>query len=95
MLYNIQPYSIKQAKALGVIIKPSKKKYKKVDVFDKSGNYLVSIGDNRYKDYPTYLAEGDTEYANERRRLYKIRHSGEGDENRKGTAGYFSYYILW
>ena len=68
-------------------------KNKKIDVFDKYGRYIVSIGAKGYADYPTYMLILGKKYADERRRLYKIRH----DENRrkKGTAGFFAYNILW
>jgi hypothetical protein len=92
-MYKITDYSKDKAKELGVIIKPSSKKNKKIDVFDNKGEYIVSIGDDRYKDRPTYLKEKGKEYADERARLYKIRHSR--DRNVKGTAGYYADKILW
>jgi hypothetical protein len=91
--YNITDYSYKQAKKLNVIIKPSTKKNKKIDVFDKSGNYILSIGDIRYKDYPTYIIENGLEYANNRKKLYMIRH--KNNINVKGTPGYYAFHILW
>ena len=39
---------------LNVIIKPSINKNKKIDVFSNSGNFISSIGDIRYNDYPSY-----------------------------------------
>ena len=53
-MYVIKKYSYDQAKKLGVTIKPSENKNKKIDVF-KDGNFICSIGDSRYKDYPTFL----------------------------------------
>ena len=92
MSYRIKEYSKKQAKKLGVTIKPSKSKGKKIDVF-KNDKKLASIGALGYKDYPTYIKEKGKKYANERRRLYKIRH--KKDRNIKGSAGYYADKILW
>lgn len=93
MSYKIKQYSFDQAKALNVIIKPSVKKNKKLDVYNHSGQYITSIGDSNYKDYPTYLEEKGREYALERRKLYQLRHNGE--HLKRGTAGYYAWYILW
>lgn len=92
-MYKIRPYSYNRAKELGIDIKPSTRKGKKIDVFDKYGNYIVSIGDIRYADYPTYIEmEGET-FANSRRKLYKIRH--EKDRKQVGSAGYYADKLLW
>lgn len=91
--YKIKPYSYAQAKKLGVKIKPSDKPDKKIDVMDWNNNYILSIGAKSYKDYPTYLEEKGKEYAEERRRLYKIRH--EKNRHKLGTASYYSSNILW
>jgi hypothetical protein len=92
-MYEITQYSKDQAKKLGVMIKPSTRKNKKIDVFDKNLEYITSIGDNRYKDFPTYKKEKGEEYANKRREAYKKRH--EKDRHIKGTAGFFADKILW
>lgn len=92
-MYSITDYSKERAKELGVIIKPSSKKNKKIDVYDIQGNYIVSIGDSRFKDFPTYILEKGREFAENRRRLYRIRHSK--DRNVKGSAGYYADKILW
>tara|TARA_B100001059_G_scaffold219719_1_gene241027 strand:+ start:1100 stop:1375 length:276 start_codon:yes stop_codon:yes gene_type:complete len=91
-MYEITDYSKQQAKKLGVQIKPSTRKDKKIDVF-KNDTKVASIGAKGYKDFPTYKKEKGLAFAEERRRLYKIRH----DENRrkKGTAGFFADKILW
>jgi hypothetical protein len=92
-MYEITQYSKDQAKKLGVMIKPSTRKNKKIDVFDKNLEYITSIGDNRYKDFPTYKKEKGEEYANKRREAYKKRH--EKDRHTRGTAGYYADKILW
>jgi hypothetical protein len=54
-MYKITNYSFKKAKDLNVIIKPSTRKNKKIDVFSKDGDYIVSIGVVGYLDFPTYI----------------------------------------
>jgi hypothetical protein len=93
MSYEIKPYSYLQAKKLGVKIAPSNKSSKKIDVFDWNNQYILSIGAKGYGDYPTYLIQKGKEYADNRRRLYKIRHNK--DRNILGSAGYYADQILW
>ena len=89
-MYNIKKYSFDEAKKLGVEIKPSKIKNKKIDVF-KGDVFICSIGDSRYNDYPTYL-EINRELADKRRMLYHQRHKKDNIEN---TKGYYALKILW
>ena len=89
MVYEIQPYSFKKAKDLGVKIKPSTKKGKKIDVF-KNDKLVTSIGASGMGDYPTYLKNEGKSFAEERKRLYNIRHS-----KNTGVAGFYSSSILW
>lgn len=89
MVYEITPYSFKQAKKLGVEIKPSTNKKKKIDVF-KSGEKVASIGSAGMGDFPTFMKEKGEAYAKERRRLYKLRHS-----KNTGLAGKYANEILW
>lgn len=91
-MYEIKPYSFTQAKKQNVIIKPSTRKNKKIDVYDKSNKFITSIGNTGYKDYPTYL-QVDKGLAEERKRLYKIRHNK--DRQVVGTAGFYADKILW
>ena len=90
MAYQIKQYSKDQAKKLNVIIKPSSKGNFKIDVYDSKSNYITSIGDKRYSDYPTYIESKGIEYANKRRELYRIRH-----KNDSGERGYYAKSILW
>jgi hypothetical protein len=92
MSYDITDYSFKQAAKLGVDIKPSTKKNKKIDVI-RENKVIASIGDKRYSDFPTYMKERGLVFAKERRKLYKARHSK--DLGKKDTAGYFANRILW
>ena len=89
-MYKIKDYSYKKARDLSLDIKPSKKAGKKIDVY-KNGDYITSIGDNRYKDYPTYVLENGKSYADERKRLYHIRHKKDVKHLRGGLAS----KILW
>jgi hypothetical protein len=90
--YKIKKYSYDQAAALGVIIKPSNKKNKKIDVYIDD-TFILSIGAAGYSDYPSYLEDKGKEYADERRRLYKLRHAK--NINVIGSAGYYADKILW
>jgi uncharacterized membrane protein YebE (DUF533 family) len=90
-MYNISNYSFNQAKKLGVEIKPSSRKGKKIDVF-KNGDKVASIGAIGYKDYPTYMKE-DKRLAEQKRKAYKARH--KIDRTIKGSAGYYADKILW
>ena len=97
-MYKISKYSFEQAKKLGVTIKPSNVDGKKIDVFNKKGEKVASIGALGMGDYPTYMRlekEGKVEKgtAVKRRKLYKQRH--ESDRHTKGTNGYFADKILW
>ena len=93
MSYSISQYSFKKAKSLGVTIKPSTRKNKKIDVFDKDGKKLASIGDMRYLDYSMYIKQKGKAFADKRKSLYRVRHGRVKDN--KGTPGYFAYRILW
>ena len=88
-MYHILPYSYNKAKELGVEIKPSTRKNKKIDIF-KNNNYICSIGQLGYNDYPTYIRDKGVEYANKRRYLYNIRH-----RNDESLAGKYAKKILW
>jgi len=88
-MYNIKKYSKNKAKELNVVIKPSKIKNKKIDVF-KNDKKIASIGDIHYKDYPTYILEKGKSYANTRRKLYNQRH-----KNDNGIAAFYASSLLW
>lgn len=92
MVYTISEYSKKQAKKLGVEIFVSSNPKKKIDVF-KDGEKIASIGAIGYKDYGTYLKEKGKAYADDRQRLYRLRHKGE--EKVIGSPGYWALKILW
>jgi hypothetical protein len=94
--FQISDYHRRKARSLSVNINYSKSPGKKLDVF-KDGKKVASIGASEYWDYISYLkAEQDglfpKGYADERRRLYKIRHN---KNNKPGTPGYYALNILW
>ena len=92
MSYKISEYSFNQAKKLGVVIKPSTNKKKKIDVI-KNRVVIASVGAIKYKDYSTYIKEKGIQYADKRRKLYKIRH--EKDRHNVGSPGYYADKLLW
>ena len=90
--YFITNYTKNQAKKLGVVVKKSKIKGKKIDVF-KNEKKIASIGAIGYMDYPSYIKTKGKKYAEERRKLYKQRHNK--DRNVKGSNGYYADKLLW
>ena len=84
-MYIIKDYSFNKAKLLGLTIKPSIKKGKKIDVY-KNNDYVASIGAINYNDYPTYVEKKGIDYANQRRILYHQRH--KKDLSKINSAGY-------
>jgi hypothetical protein len=91
-MYDILPYTKTQAKKLGVEVKPSTRKGKKIDVF-REGNKIASIGALDMGDYPTYQKTQGKVFADKRRELYKIRH--KKDSGKKDSPGYFADRLLW
>lgn len=93
MSYKITSYTKTQAKKLGVKVASSKTKGKKIDVFNKEGKKIASVGALGYGDFPTFKKTKGNEYANKRRQLYKQRH--EKDRHVKGSKGYYADKLLW
>ena len=92
MAYKPTKRQLLNAQKLGVIIVPSSNSRKKIDVY-RNGKKISEIGATGYLDYDGYIRTEGLKVANERRRLYKLRH--EKDRHRKGTAGYYADKILW
>lgn len=91
-MYKIKDYSYKQADRLGVEIRPSANLKKKIDVFNKKGDKIASIGAKGYGDYPSYL-EKNKKLAEQKREGYKARHSI--DRKVRGSPGFYADKILW
>jgi len=107
-MYQITNYTKQQAKKLGVKVKPSTNKKKKIDVFIKDGTgkekKISSVGGVKtdgsyYNDYPTYLKNDGKKKAEERRRLYRIRHAKDRQRVSGGLEkqkpGYWADRLLW
>jgi hypothetical protein len=92
MAYKITRYSYNKAKLLGVTIKPSNVKGKKIDVY-KNGEKVASVGALGMGDYPTFIKTKGKEFADRRRKAYKMRH--EKDRHIRGSAGWYADKILW
>jgi hypothetical protein len=87
-MYQITDYTKRRAKEIGVQVKPSEKRGKKIDVY-KDGKYIDSVGAVGYSDYGTYMKEEGKAVADERRRLYHLRHT----KNSLGEL--LSRWLLW
>jgi hypothetical protein len=88
-MYKINKVQKEIADRLGLKIFPSVKKDKKLDVY-KNEKYVTSIGAKGYDDYYSHLKNHDKVFADERRRLYLIRH-----KNNVGDAGMLAKRLLW
>jgi len=96
-MYRIKAGQRAAARQLGVVIRPSTSKGKKIDVF-KYGVKIAAIGDVEYSDYWSYIQDERAGRvpkgtAEERRRLYRVRHAQECTA--KGTPGFYACKILW
>jgi len=91
-MYQIKQYTRDQAKRLNVTVRASTNKNKKIDVF-KDKKKISSIGFKGYSDYPTYMQTKGKKFADERRRLYKIRH--EKTRHVKDSPSYYADQLLW
>ena len=98
--YSIKTLQKTKAKNLGVTIKQSTNKLKKLDVF-KDGKKVASIGamypDGRpYNDYATYLQKLTKPEADKKRKNYLARHKNEPKmKDGKRTPSYYADKILW
>jgi len=92
MPYTITKYTRRQARRIGVTVKPSLNRTKKIDVF-RDGIKIAAVGAYGMNDYPTYMKLRGSKYAKTRRRLYKIRH--DSDRKEKWTNGWLADQLLW
>ena len=91
-MYKILKYTKDRALEYGVKVKPSKIKNKKIDVI-YNGDVIASVGNINYLDFPNYIKLYGLDYANNRRRLYWIRHAK--DIKKIGSAGFWAGVLLW
>ena len=75
MTYIISSYTRRRARVLGVAVRRSTTKNKKIDIIKNGKEVVASVGDSRYKDYPSLIRTKGKEKADKRRRLYKMRHN--------------------
>jgi len=92
MVYSITNYTYKQAIKIGVKVKPSTNKTKKIDVY-KNDKKIASVGAYKMNDYPTYMKLKGKSFAKTRRKLYKLRH--EKDRHKKWSRGWLADKLLW
>ena len=92
-MYQVSEYTKKKAEMLNVIVFPSENPKYKIDIYDSKGIYLFSGGAKGYLDYAHYIKKYGQEYADERRRLYRIRHRKE--IKAEGTRGWYIAKLLW
>jgi len=90
MSYSITPWTHRQARKLGLEVKPSRKQGKKIDVF-RDGYYIASIGYKGMGDFPTYRETKGEAFAKERRRLYHLRHK----DGPVDSPAFLSKRLLW
>lgn len=91
--YTITNYTKRKAKQLGVTVKKAKNSNKKIDVFNKDGKKVATVGACGYKDYPTFLKKDGKDVANERRRAFKSRF--QRHRTKRGTNAYWADQLLW
>ena len=91
-MYTIKKYTYKRAKHLGLRVRPSTDKTKKIDVY-KQNKKIASVGAYGMNDYPTYIQKNGLKYAKTRRRLYRIRH--EKDRHKRLSNGWLADKLLW
>lgn len=87
-MYQITDYTKDKAKRAGLTVKPSKRKGKKIDVY-QHGDYLASVGASNYSDFPHYIQSHGLKYAQERQRLYHLRH------NKDSLGERLASLLLW
>ena len=92
MPYIITDYTLKRAKQMQVTVQLSQKKNKKIDVL-KNGVRIATIGDSRYKDFPTYVIENGIEFANNRKMLYYMRN--KKNIEKINSNGFYAAKLLW
>ena len=90
--YLIKDYTYEKSRMYGLVVKPSLKKGKKIDVF-QNDKKIASIGDINYLDFPSYVLSHGKLYAENRRRLYRCRHNK--DILIKYSSGWLAYHLLW
>ena len=93
-MYTISDYTKDRADELGLVVKPSTKKNKKIDIYDKrDGQYITSVGQLGYSDYPTYIKEKGKDYADKRREAFYKRFGKKAEK--PYTNAFYAAKLLW
>jgi hypothetical protein len=92
MTYQITSRQRSNAKRIGVKIKPSTVKGKKVDVF-KGDKKVASIGALGMKDFDLWKKSEGIEKAKARQKAFKSRFQKQ--RTKVGTPAYYADQILW
>ena len=93
MEYDILPYTYERARELDVVVYPSDNPKYKIEIYDKTGNFMFYGGSPKYSDFPHYIQSHGKEFAEKRREMYHKRHRKEIDK--KGSRGWFVSKLLW
>jgi len=94
--YKITKYSYAKASNHGVTIKPSTNPKKKIDVYNKAGQKIASIGAVGYLDYPNYIKKIGRAEAMKKRKAYLARHAHDPKiKDGKKTNSFWADVILW
>lgn len=92
MTYQITSRQRANARRIGVKIKPSTVKGKKLDVF-KGDKKVASIGAAGMMDFDKWKAKEGIEKAKKRQKAFKSRFSKQ--RVKVGTPAYYADQILW
>jgi len=93
MPYKIKQYTLDKARELGVQVFPSDNPKYKIEIYNDDGVFMFYGGSPLYDDYPTYMETNGKTYADERRRLYRLRHRKEIEK--VGSRGWWIAELLW
>lgn len=93
MSYKIKKYTLDKARELGVQVFPSDNPKYKIEIYNDDGVFMFYGGSPLYDDYPTYMETNGKTYADERRRLYRLRHRKEIEK--VGSRGWWIASLLW
>ena len=105
-MYIIKKYTFDRLQELNdklktdkITIKPSKIKNKKISIFINNQKItdIGAVRDNGepYMDYPSYIEQNGADYANERRRLYYLRHTDPHIKDGEITNEWWAKWLLW
>jgi hypothetical protein len=83
-------------KPIPLTLYKSKNSSKKFTVFVPKNEKLIKVdfGAKGMGDYTIYYKEKGKDFANERRRLYRLRHKND-NLNNPYSPGFWSFFTLW